>query len=153
MPDPQYVETRPILEHANLVVTAIEPTVAFLTAAFPGWHIRGRGNEPYAGKAREWVHVGDDDFYLALTAYDIDADKKGRQRDLQSLMPGLAHIGFVVPSVDELVERLERVGYAPSVWGPEHVHRRRVYFIDAEGLEFEFVEYLSDKPEERNSYV
>jgi len=143
----------PILEHANLVVTAIEPTVAFLTAAFPSWRIRGRGDEPFAGMARQWVHLGDDEFYLALTAYELPPEEKGRQRDLQSVTPGLAHIGFEVSSVDELVARLEQAGYAPSVWGPEHAHRRRVYFIDGEGLEFEFTEYLSDKTEERNSYV
>jgi catechol 2,3-dioxygenase-like lactoylglutathione lyase family enzyme len=144
---------KPRLEHVNLIVTAIEPTVAFLTAAFPGWRVRGRGNEPFAGMAREWVHVGDDEDYLALTAYDLPADQKGSQRDLSGPTPGLAHLGFVVASIDDVVARLEKAGFAPTLWGQDHPHRRRVYFLDAEGIEYEFIEYLSEAPEERNLYV
>jgi hypothetical protein len=33
-----------------------------------------------------------------------------------------------------------------------HPHRRRVYFADREGNDWEFVEYASDRPEERNDY-
>lgn len=143
---------KPKLEHANIVVTAIDPIVKFLTAAFPGWRIRGEGDAPFAGMARRWVHVGDDEDYLALTEYYVDANRKGEQRNLKSQNPGLAHLGFVVPSVDELVARLDASGYQPSVWGAEHPARRRVYYIDAEGLEYEFVEYLTDDMSKRNSY-
>lgn len=143
---------KPVLEHANLVVTEIEPTIAFLTVAFPGWRIRGRGNEPFAGIPREWVHVGDDEDYLALTAYDVPAGQKGNPRDLKSTAPGLAHLGFVVSSVDDLVARLAKAGYEPSIWGAEHPARRRVYYIEGDNIEFEFVEYLTDDLSERNSY-
>jgi len=143
----------PKLEHANLVVTAIEPTVAFLTAAFPGWRVRGRGGQPFAGMARQWVHVGDDDFYLALTAYDLSPEEKGRQRDLNGAAPGLAHMGFEVPSLDDVVARLKASGFEPHHLGADHPHRRNIYYLDGEGLEFEFTEYLSRKPEEKNSYV
>jgi len=148
----QQTADKPKLEHANIVVTAIEPTVRFLTAAFPGWRVRGRGNEPFAGMAREWVHVGDDEDYLALTAYDVPPEQKGAQRDLKSLAPGLAHLGFAVSSVDDLVARLKTAGYEPSTWGQDHPARKRVYYIDAEGIEYEFVEYLSGDPAVRNSY-
>ncbi len=143
----------PKLEHANLVVTDIDPTVAFLTAAFPSWHIRGGGNQPYAGMARQWVHLGDDDFYLALTAYDVDDEKKGAQRDLKGLAPGLAHIGFEVSDLNAVIARLKTHGFEPHHLGADHPHRRNIYYIDGEGLEFEFTEYLSDAPEERNLYV
>ena len=125
---------------------------SYLIAAFPGWRIRGRGNEPYAGIAREWVHVGDDEDYLALTAYDVPSDQKGEPRDLKSTAPGLAHLGFVVTSIDRLVERLAKKGYEPSVWGADHPARRRVYYIEGDGLEFEFVEYLTKDVKERNRY-
>ncbi len=143
----------PKLEHTNLIVTDIDPTVAFLTAAFPSWHIRGEGNQPYAGMARRWVHLGDDDFYLALTAFDIDPKDKGHQRDLSSPTPGLAHIGFEVSSLDDVVARLKEAGFEPDHLGADHPHRKNIYYIDGEGLEFEFVEYLSSDPEKRNSYV
>lgn len=140
--------THPRLEHANLVVTAIEPTLSFLSAAFPEWRVRGEGRDAWRGMKRRWLHFGDDDFYVTLNDYG-----RGRQRDLDSADPGLAHLGFAVASVDETVARLKKAGHAPTHWGPDHPHRRNVYYIDGEGLEFEFVEYLSDKPEEKNLYA
>lgn len=141
------------LEHVNIVVTAIEPTVRFLTAAFPGWRVRGRGDEPFAGMPREWLHVGDDDNYLALTAYALPTGAKGRARDLQSAAPGLAHVGFEVADIDALVARLGDAGFAHDHWGPAHPHRRNVYYLDGEGLEFEFVEYATPEPAKKNLYA
>ena len=34
--------------------------------------------------------------------------------------------------------------------GPDEPHRRNVYFVDPDGMDVEFVEYLSDLPAERN---
>lgn len=136
------------LEHINLVVTDIDPTLNFLQAAFPDWHIRGEGRDEWKGMPRRWLHIGDDDFYLTLNDFG-----RGRQRDLASAEPGLAHIGFEVASLDALADRLEKAGHQPHHQGAEHPHRKNLYYIDDEGLEFEFVEYLSNKPEERNSYV
>ncbi len=138
----------PKIEHINLVVTEIDPTFDFLKAAFPEWRLRGEGRDQWAGMPRRWVHVGDDDFYITLNDFG-----KGRQRDLSSAEPGLAHIGFEVSSLDDVVERLEHAGYRPHHLGADHPHRKNTYFINDEGLEFEFVEYLSDAPEEKNSYV
>ncbi len=148
-------EDRPAMrmEHANIVVTAIEPTVRFVTAAFPGWRVRGDGHEPFAGMARHWLHVGDDDNYLALTAYDLPAGAKGAARDLKSTTPGLAHIGFEVADIDAVVARLSAAGFEADHWGPDHPARRNVYYLDGEGLEFEFVEYTTDKPAEKNRYA
>ncbi len=141
-------DTKPRLEHANLVVTDIDPTLKFLTAAFPGWGVRGEGRDEWHGMPRRWVHVGDDDHYITLNDFG-----RGEQRDLKGPQPGLAHIGFAVPSVDDVAERLEAAGYVSHNRGVDHPFRRNIYFIDGEGLEFEFVEYLSDKPEEKNLYV
>ena len=140
------------LEHVNLVVTAIDPVVKFVTAAFPDWRIRGEGDQPFAGMPRRWVHVGNDDDYLALTEYHLPADQKPAPRDLASAAPGLAHLGFEVSSLDEIVNRLKAAGYEPTTSNPEHPHRKRVYYIEGDAIEFEFIEYLSDKPEERNDY-
>ncbi len=135
------------LEHANLVVTEIEPTLSFLQAAFPGWRLRGEGRDEWHGMPRRWVHVGDDDSFITLNDFG-----RGRQRDLSSAEPGLAHIGFEVASIDNVVARLEAAGHTPDHWGPDHPHRRNVYFLDGEGLEFEFVEYFTDEPEKKNLY-
>ena len=34
----------------------------------------------------------------------------------------------------------------------EHPHRRRVYYRDDYGVDWEFVEYLPEDPEQRNDY-
>jgi len=138
----------PKLEHLNLVVTAIDPTLTFLQAAFPDWRVRGEGRDDWKGMPRRWLHVGDDDTYLTLNDFG-----RGAQRDLASATPGLAHIGFEVASLDDVAARLKEAGYAPHHLGAKHPHRKNLYYIDDEGLEFEFVEYLSTDPEKKNSYV
>ena len=136
------------IEHLNLVVTDIDPTLTFLRAAFPHWRVRGEGRDEWHGHPRRWLHLGDDDNYVTLNDFG-----RGSQRDLKSAAPGLAHIGVEVSSVDAVIARLEAAGYEITNPGVKHPHRRNVYFIDGEGLEFEFVEYKSDLPEEKNSYV
>lgn len=138
----------PRLEHVNLVVSDIAPTLRFLKAAFPRWRVRGEADGAWSGKPRRWLHVGDDDFYVTL-----NDNGEGPPRDLAGHAQGLAHVGFAVPSVDDVIARLAEIGAAPSHFGVAHPHRRNVYFIDDNGLEFEFVEYLSADPEERNHYV
>jgi catechol 2,3-dioxygenase-like lactoylglutathione lyase family enzyme len=135
------------LEHANIVVTRIGPTLAFLEAAFPHWRVRGGGDGEWYGKPRKWLHFGDDHFYITL-----NDNGEGPQRDLAGHAPGLAHIGFEVTSIAEIEKRLAKAGYEPSIRGEEGPGRRNLYYIDPEGLEFEFVEYLSDDPAVRNAY-
>ncbi len=138
----------PKLEHINLVVEEIDPTLKLLSSAFPEWRLRGEGNDEWYGMPRRWVHFGDDETYVTLNDFG-----EGKQRDLKSSQPGLAHVGFEVASVDLIVSRLEKAGFEPRVWGSDHPHRRNVYYLDGAGLEFEFIEYFSEKPEERNLYV
>ena len=52
-----------------------------------------------------------------------------------------------------LRERLRAAGYRESTVPNDHPHRRRVYFYDAEGNDWEFVEYHSERVEERNDYA
>lgn len=136
------------LEHANLVVTQIEPTLKFLQTAFPHWHVRGEGRDAWSGKPRRWVHFGDDRFFLTL-----NDNGEGAQRDRAGHAPGLAHIGFEVSALAPIEKRLGEAGYEPLVRGPDMAGRRNVYYVDPEGLEFEFVEYLSDDPAVRNEYA
>ncbi|MEZ5922362.1 MAG: VOC family protein [Parvularculaceae bacterium] len=137
----------PRLEHANIVASKIEPTLDFLLAAFPEWRVRGLAKaigmaNPAAGSMS------------AMTTPSLPSMTTARgARDPKSHAPGVAHVGFVVADLDAVVARLAATGHAPDHFGPEHPHRRNVYFYDPEGLEFEFVEYFSDKPEEKNLYV
>ncbi|GJL95784.1 MAG: glyoxalase [Hyphococcus sp.] len=138
----------PKLEHANLVLTDIEPTLEFLKLAFPQWRIRGEGKSEWYGKPRRWVHFGDDDTYITLNDHG-----EGKQRDLKGYSPGLAHLGFSVEGVEAIAARLTEAGYIVTHNGEDHPHRKNIYYREPDGLEIEFVEYFSDAPEERNLYV
>ena len=54
--------------------------------------------------------------------------------------------------LDAVVKRLEHAGYRRGLPVAPHRHRKRTYFHDAAGLEWELVEYTSDDPAERHAY-
>lgn len=135
------------LEHVNLVVEDIPKTLHFYRAAFPHWHVRGGGEGSWHGKPRDWVHFGDDYQYLAF-----NNDGVGENRDLTGHQIGLAHFAFVTDNLDAIIERLDTAGYPIDKEGAEDDFRRNVYYIDPNGYEVEFVQYLSDIPSERNRY-
>ena len=54
--------------------------------------------------------------------------------------------------MEALRKRMLAAGYEDSTVPNDHPHRRRVYFYDSEGNDWEFVEYRSDDPAERNDY-
>jgi len=134
------------LEHLNLVVSDIEASLAFYRAAFPHWRIRDQAPGTWAGKPRTWLHFGDDYQYLAF-----GDNGEGANRDLDGHQVGLAHFAFTTNDLDRLMQRLEQAGFTPSQSGASSSHRRNIYYLDPAGFEVEFVEYLSDLPQERNS--
>ena len=133
------------LEHVNLVVTNIERSLNFYRAAFPHWRIRDQGNGDWYGKPRTWVHFGDDYQYLVFSDHG-----EGENRDLSGHQVGLAHFGFEINDLDAVISRLAEAGFAIDNDGADEPFRRNIYFIDPDGFEVEFVQYLSDLPEERN---
>ncbi len=134
------------LEHVNLVGKNIENSLAFYQAAFPHWHIRAEGEGEWYGKARRWVHFGDDYQYLAISDHG-----EGENRDLSGHSVGFAHLAFVVNNLDTLISRLNRAGFPVHKQGNDIAFRKNIYFLDADGFEVEFTEYLSDLPVERNA--
>lgn len=133
------------LEHLNLVVRDMDETLAFYRAAFPHWDIRTSGSGKWYGTPRNWLHFGDDYQYLAFSD-----NGQGEMRDLESLEVGLAHFAFVVADIDALSKRLTDAGFAIAIELNVEPHRKNIYFIDPTGYEVEFVEYLSDLPDQRN---
>jgi len=136
----------PRLEHANFHVRNLDAAVRFLRTAFPEFRIRGEG---WKTPEERWVHIGTDTTYLALSEASRPAPEPWVP---YAGKPGLNHLGYEVDDVAALRERLLAAGYEESTVPNEHPHRRRVYFHDAEGNDWEFVEYRSDVPEERNDY-
>jgi catechol 2,3-dioxygenase-like lactoylglutathione lyase family enzyme len=135
------------LEHVNLVVPDISPTLEFLKCALPDWRVRGEGTSEWYGRPRKWLHFGTDDFYITLNE---PAD--GQNRDLRGHAAGLAHIGIEVTNSEAVAARLKQAGYLISTIGADHPHRRTIYFFDPAGFEFEFIEYFSDDPAAKNMY-
>ena len=59
----------------------------------------------------------------------------------------------MVDSVEQVRSRLRNGCYIESTFKNNHPFRKRLYFYDPEGRDWEFVEYLSDTLEERNDYT
>lgn len=135
------------LEHLNLVVADIPRALTFYQAVFPHWSIRGGGEADWHGKRRNWVHFGDN--YQYLTFND---DGVGDNRDLSGHQVGLAHFAFVTSDIDGVITRLAKAGFVVDKEGAIDEYRQNVYYIDPDGYEVEFVQYLSDNPSHRNRY-
>ncbi len=137
------------LEHINLVVKDIKKALKFYQAAFPHWSIRGEGEGAWYGKPRNWLHFGDDYHYIAFAD-----DGVGDNRNLKGHQVGLAHFAYVTNNIEDLVSRLSKAGYVPSVALDLETYSEKgnVYYVDNDGFEIEFVQYFSDRPDIRNQY-
>ncbi len=134
------------LEHINLVVADIPAMLNFYQAAFPHWSVRDKGRGEWSGKARNWLHFGDDYQYIALNDNGV-----GENRELAGHQIGLAHLAYVTDDLESVIQRLSDAGYEVSNNGDKQPYRRNVYYIAPSGLEIEFVQYFSDDPKLRNS--
>ncbi len=131
------------LEHANITVNNLESAIDFFQTAFPNFEIRGSGKH----NGRKWIHLGNDDTYIAINEALV---QKISVKDYTQ--PGINHLGFVVEDVDTIAERLLAAGYERDYPKQEEKYRIRDYFLDSDGNEYEFVQYLTEKIEERNFY-
>jgi catechol 2,3-dioxygenase-like lactoylglutathione lyase family enzyme len=133
------------LEHANLSVADVDGVIAFLRTAFPEFRIR---HDSRGEGGPRWVHVGTEETYIALQVATTEPEairlRRGRP---------LNHLGYEVDDVHGVRDRLTRAGYEENRQVPNaHPFRKRVYFWDGDGNEWEFVEYLSADPADRNDY-
>jgi len=133
------------LEHINIVGTDIERSLKFYQAAFPDWKVRAEGVGEWYGKPRRWVHFGDDYQYLAINDFG-----EGANRDTRGHATGFAHMGFTVNNLDAIIHRLQSAGFSVAFDGAAAEYRKNVYFMDPDGFEVEFIEYLSDIVSQRN---
>jgi len=115
------------LEHANLCVRDIDRMIGFLQTAFPEFRVRGEGT---SNDGTRWVHIGTAETYIALGQSRLDPAE--HWTPYQGL-PGVNHLAYEVDDVEALRLRLLSAG-------------------DPEGNDWEFVQYLSQDPVERNDY-
>ncbi|MBW2291075.1 MAG: VOC family protein [Deltaproteobacteria bacterium] len=135
------------LEHANIAVRDVEEMIRFLQLAFPDFEIRGEGKTLLG---RHWVHVGNSETYIAVNEAAQDPEPK---RAPYSEISGMNHLGYEVSDVEALRERMLAAGYQESTVPNAHPERKRIYFYDREGKDWEFVEYKSTDPALRNDYT
>jgi catechol 2,3-dioxygenase-like lactoylglutathione lyase family enzyme len=133
------------MEHANLHVRHFDEAVRFLSTAFPEFRVRSESSTD----GLRWMHIGTDENYIALN--------ETRQEPASGWAPycgkpGVNHLGYEVEDVDALRERLAAEGFAETTIPNRHPHRKRVYFKDAEGNDWEFVQYFTDDMSRRNDY-
>ncbi len=76
---------------------------------------------------------------------------EGENRDLTGHSVGLAHFAFAVENLEALITRLNQAGYPIFKEGSDSPYRNNIYFLDPDGFEVEFTEYLTDLPEQRNA--
>lgn len=137
----------PYLEHANITVRKFEDTIDFLQIACPTFKVRHRGDRA-DGRGR-WLHFGDDDFYFAL---EERTDPAGTIEN-QYTEAGVNHLGLAIEDMDRVIETLDLAGFTHGISGEDTEGRRRRYYYDRNGLEWELTEYLSDDPAIRNRYI
>ena len=135
------------IEHANITVKNINDSLHFFNTALPDFKIRGGGKDENGNY--DWLHIGTAQSYIAISKA---IQEENCPRNLYNAI-GINHLGIVVENVEELGKKLELAGYKRSYETVIHKFRRREYFFDKDGNDFEFIEYFSDKAEERNEYV
>ena len=135
------------LEHANLIVRDIDATIRFLRTAFPEFRTRFDG---VGADGRRWVHFGTDETYIALSQSTVEPERRWVP---YTGVPGVNHLAYEVDDVEALRDRLRSARYLDSTVENNHPHRKRVYFYDPDGNDWEFIQYLSDDPAERHDYT
>ncbi|HSF95923.1 MAG TPA: VOC family protein [Thermohalobaculum sp.] len=135
------------LEHANLTVPDIDAAIDFLRTVEPGFRVLHDAGE---SGAYRWVHIGTGDTYFALEAPHGAVDDARAARRYTDW--GINHLGLVVDDIAAAAARLEAKGYREGHVPEFHSARIRRYFYDSAGFEWELVQYLTDRHEDRFSY-
>lgn len=150
------------LEHANITVPNIDDTIEFLTLVEPDFYVRA---DQYEGdQQRRWVHVGNEHTYIALQEPSAKEESSAKEElaesNNQPQMPhktyqnfGANHLAFVVSDFDAVTQRLKERGYKQGLVVEPTPYRKRAYYFDKAGFEWEIVQYLSNKYDERNTYA
>ena len=135
------------LEHANLTVPDIDAEIAFLQAVDPAMRILQDARDE---DGMRWAHVAVGDSYIALQEPHVGETPGPRIRSYVDI--GVNHLAWVVEDLEAVLRRMEAGGYRKGIPGEEHAARRRSYWYDPAGIEWELVQYLTEDRGERFSY-
>lgn len=124
--------TRTRIEHVNLTVSDNRRTADLLIALF-GWHVRWEGASQNGGHT---IHVGDEQYYLALYRQPDDC---GCPKGFAKGVP-LNHVGILVDDLMAVKAKVEAAGLEP-LHHERYEPGERFYFFDRDGIEYEIVSY------------
>ena len=135
------------IEHVNITVPDIDAAVSFLNIVAPDFKIR-KDEKPLNDK--RWMHIGNKECYFALQEAHLGHTPiKANQTYINY---GFNHIGLVVNNIDDIEKKLIEAGYKKGIETPKESFRKRIYYYDAAGFEWELVEYLSENTEDMFLY-
>ncbi len=135
------------IEHLNITVPDIDAAVDFIQLVAPDFSIR---KDAVAELGYRWVHIGNNKSYFALQEPHPGCTVNSPHQTYRNL--GVNHIGLIIEDAVATEALLLKNGYQAN--GPMVIesHRRRIYFYDHTGFEWEMVEYTSDSPSDRYLY-
>jgi hypothetical protein len=143
--DKQNVMTK--IEHVNITVPDIDSAISFLNIVAPDFEVR-KDDKPI--DSYRWTHIGNEKYYFALQEAHLDV---APQNKLQTYINyGVNHVALIVSNLQEIENELVAAGYQRGIETPKEKYRKRAYYYDSAGFEWELVEYLSEKPDEMYMY-
>lgn len=135
------------LEHANITVPDIDAAIAFLQVIEPDLVVRH--DETPEGSYR-WAHIGAGNCYIALQEPHLGSDPQSNRRPYKDY--GVNHLGWIVDDFDAVIGRLKAGGYREGIPGESSRYRKRAYYYDSAGFEWEIIAYFTENLDERYSY-
>ena len=135
------------IEHVNITVPDIDEAIRFFSIVAPDFKVR---RDEVAQDGYRWAHIANDDCYFALQESHPGAKPEKPRTPYRNY--GMNHIGLVVENLEEIEGKLRAAGYQRSIDAPIEKYRRRRYFLDRFGFEWELVEYSSDVPDQKFAY-
>ena len=131
----------------NITVPNIDAAINFLKIVAPDFKIR---KDNKSSDSYRWVHIGNESYYFALQEAHLDATPKERLQPYKNY--GLNHIALIVSNIEGIEKKLIDSGYKKGIEAPIEKYRKRIYYFDDSGFEWELVEYFSEKLSEKFLY-
>lgn len=135
------------IEHLNITVPDIDEAIKFIQIVAPDFKVR---KDVKSSTSHRWTHIGNNECYFALQEAHLGSEPESPRKSYKNY--GVNHIALVVDDLFRVENDLVKYGYKRSIDTPVEKHRKRLYFFDNAGFEWELVEYSSQDPTEKFLY-
>lgn len=135
------------IEHLNITVPNIDEAIKFIQIVAPDFKVR---KDVKSSTSHRWAHVGNGECYFALQESHFGSEPDSPRTTYKNY--GVNHIAIVVDDILKVENELVKYGYKRSIETPKEKYRKRLYFFDNFGFEWELVEYTSQEPEKMFLY-